>query len=208
MAADLFETYAVTIIASMLLGALSFNAVDMDTVLYPLVIVGFSIIATIIGCAFVRTRTGKTIMNALMRGLIVAEVISLICFYPITVWMLGDVSIHNPELSVMRVYGSAVVGLVLTYLMVYITKYYTAMEHSPVRQVAEASTTGHATNIIAGIAISFKATGWPVAAICASIFASYWLAGLYGIAIAATAMLSTFLLILLGVRAGKREEKK
>ncbi|EKD45445.1 MAG: hypothetical protein ACD_69C00288G0001 [uncultured bacterium] len=190
MAADLFETYAVTIIASMLLGALSFNAVDMDTVLYPLVIGGFSIIATIIGCAFVRARTGKTVMNALMRGLIVAEIISLICFYPITVWMLGDVSIHNPELSVMKVYGSAVVGLVLTYLMVYITKYYTAREHSPVRQVAEASTTGHATNIIAGIAISFKATGWPVIAICGSILASYSLAGLYGIAIAATAMLS------------------
>ncbi|EKE01492.1 MAG: hypothetical protein ACD_21C00119G0003 [uncultured bacterium] len=190
MAADLFETYAVTIIAAMLLGALTFNAVDMGAVLYPLVLGGFSIIASIIGCAFVRARTGKTVINALMRGLLVAEALSLIAFYPITKWMLSDVSLHNPDLSVMRVYGSAVVGLVLTYLLVYITKYYTATEHAPVRQVAEASITGHATNIIAGIAVSFKATGWPVIAICGSILASYGLAGIYGIAIAATAMLS------------------
>lgn len=190
MAADLFETYAVTIIASMLLGALSFKTANIDAVLYPLVVGGFSIIATIIGCAFVRARTGKTIMNALMRGLMVAEIISLICLYPITYFMLGDISVDNPDLSVIRVYGAGVVGLVLTYLMVYITKYYTAMEHSPVRQVAEASTTGHATNIIAGIAVSFKATGWPVVAICASILIAHALAGLYGIATAATTMLS------------------
>lgn len=189
MAADLFETYAVTIIASMLLGALTFNGA-IETVLYPLAIGGFSIIATIIGCFFVRARAGRTIINALMRGLIVAEIISLICFYPITQWILGDSSINNAELSVMHIYGAAVVGLVLTHLMVYITKYYTAMEYAPVQHIAEASTTGHATNIIAGIAISFKSTAWPVIAICASIFASYWLAGLYGIAIAATAMLS------------------
>jgi len=190
MAADLFETYAVTLIAAMLLGALSFNMADIETVLYPLVLGGFSIIATIVGCLFVRARTGKTVMSALMRGLIIAEIISLICFYPITKWMLGDISMHTPDLSVMRIYGSAVIGLVLTYLMVFITKYYTAMEHSPVREVAEASTTGHATNIIAGIAVSFKATGWPVIAICGSIFMAHELAGLYGIAIAATAMLS------------------
>lgn len=190
MAADLFETYAVTLIASMLLGALSFHAVDMEAVLYPLVIGGFSIIATIVGCFFVRAKPGRTVMSALMRGLIVAEIISLICFYPITKWLLGDVTMHNAELSVMRVYGASVVGLILTYLMFYITKYYTAVEHSPVQEVAEASTTGHATNIIAGIAVSFKATGWPVVAICASIFVSYELAGLYGIAIAATSMLS------------------
>ncbi len=190
MAADLFETYAVTIVAAMLLGALSFNVVDLETVLYPLVVGGFSIIATIIGCYFVRARTGKTIMDALMRGLIIAEIISAVCLYPITYWMFNDASIHNPGLSVIRIYGAALVGLVLTYLMVYITKYYTAMEHSPVRQVAEASTTGHATNIIAGIAISFKATAWPVIAICGSMLVSYELAGLYGIATAATTMLS------------------
>lgn len=189
MAADLFETYAVTIIAAMLLGALSFSA-DIGAVLYPLALGAFSIIASIIGCAFVRARTGKTIMSALMRGLLVAEVLSLIAFYPITKWLLSDISSHDPSLNVVGVYGSAVVGLILTYLLVYITKYYTATEHAPVRRIAEASMTGHATNIIAGIAISYKATAWPVIAICGSIFVSYGLAGIYGVAIAATAMLS------------------
>lgn len=190
MAADLFETYAVTIIASMLLSALSFESADIEAVLYPLVIGGLSIVASIIGGLFVRTQKSKNVMGALMRGLIIAEVISLICLYPITNWLLGSISETHPNLSVMRIYGSAVVGLVLTYLMVYITKYYTATNHRPVRQVAEASTTGHATNIIAGIAVSFRATGWPVVVICGSIFVSHELAGLYGIAIAATTMLS------------------
>ena len=190
MAADLFETYAVTIIASMLLGALTFNIVDINAALYPLVLGGFAIIASIIGFAFVRARTGKTVIHALMRGLIVAEIISIICFYPITQWLLGDVSLYNPDLSVLKIYGSSVVGLVLTVVLVYITKYYTAMEYSPVRHIAEASTTGHATNIIAGIAVSFKSTAWPVIAICASTLISYKLAGVYGVAIAATAMLS------------------
>ena len=190
MAADLFETYAVTITAAMLLGALSFKSPDIGAVLYPLVLGGFSIVSSIIGSFFVRARKGKTVMNALMRGLVVSEVLSLIFFYPITSWLLGDVSDHNPDLSVMRVYASSLIGLVLTYFLVYITKYYTAMEHSPVKRVAEASMTGHATNIIAGIAVSYKATGWPLIAICASILSSYWLAGIYGIAIAATAMLS------------------
>lgn len=190
MAADLFETYAVTIIAAMLLGALSFNTVDIETVLYPLVLGGFSIIASIIGCFFVRLHKSKNIMSALMRGLLVAEILSLIFFYPITKWLLGDIGLHDPSLSVIKVYGSAVVGLVLTYVLVYITKYYTAMEHSPVQRIAEAATTGHATNIIAGIAVSFKATGWPVIVICGSILIAHGLAGIYGIAIAATAMLS------------------
>jgi len=190
MAADLFETYAVTIIAAMLVGALQFNIMDMGAVLYPLALGGFSIIASIVGCACVRARTGKTIMSALMRGLLVAEVLSLIAFYPITIWLLGDIGLQDPTLSVINIYCSAVVGLVLTYVLVYITKYYTATEHSPVRQIAAASMTGHATNIIAGIAISFKATGWPVIAICSSIFLSFGLAGIYGVAIAATAMLS------------------
>lgn len=190
MAADLFETYAVTIIASMLLGALVLAQVDVAIIFYPLVIGGFSIIASIIGFAFVRIGKDKKIMKALSRGLIVSVLLSLVAFYPITQWLLGDVALHNPALSVLRIYGSAVVGLVLTLLMVYITKYYTAMEHRPVQYVAEASTTGHATNIIAGIAISFKSTGWPVLAVCASIFAAHSFAGLYGIAVAATAMLS------------------
>jgi len=190
MAADLFETYAVTIIATMLLGSLAIGSANLNIVIYPLAIGGFSIIASIIGCAFVRAKSGKSIMHALNRGLLVAELLSLIAFYPITKYLLSDIFINSSSLTVLRVYGSAVVGLVLTLLMVYITKYYTATEHRPVREVAEASTTGHATNIIAGIAVSYKATGWPVIAVCASIFAAYHLAGLYGIAVAATAMLS------------------
>lgn len=190
MAADLFETYSVTIIASMLLGALSFGGTSMAIVLYPLVIGGFSIIATIVGCSFVYARVGKSIISSLMRGLIVAEVLSLVCLYPITSWLLGDINLYDPSLSVMRVYGSAVVGLALTYIMVEITKYYTAMEYPPVRHIAEASTTGHATNIIAGIAVSFRASGWPVIAICSSILIAYELSGLYGIATAAVTMLS------------------
>ncbi len=190
MAADLFETYAVTIIAAMLLGALSFGNAAIEAVLYPLLIGSLSIVATIIGSLFVRIKGKRTIMNALMRGLIVAEIIALVALYPLTNWIFGDLSYQYPALNPVNIFGSAVVGLVLTYLMVYITKYYTAMEHSPVRSIAEASTTGHATNIIAGIAVSFKATGWPVVAISGSILAAYGLADLYGIAIAATTMLS------------------
>lgn len=190
MAADLFETYAVTVVAAMLLGALAFDKIDLEAVIYPLVLGGFSIIASIIGFAFVRVKKGRSVMGALSRGLIVSELLALICFYPITKWLLGDVMSHNPALTVFKVYGASVIGLVLTLLLVYITKYYTAAEHSPVKKVALASTTGHATNIIAGIAVSFKATAWPVIAICASIFGAFELAGLYGIAIAAIAMLS------------------
>ena len=190
MAADLFETYAVTIIAAMLLGALSFGASFIEAVMYPLVIGGISIIATIFGCYFVKISNGKTVIHALMKGLVAAEIITAIVLYPITERLLAAIGLNNPALSSIKVYGAALVGLVLTYLMVYITKYYTAMEYSPVKRLAESSTTGHATNIIAGIAISYKSTGWPVLAICASILTAYQLAGLYGIAIAATAMLS------------------
>lgn len=190
MAADLFETYAVTIIAAMLLGALTFKNSGIHAILYPLMLGGFSIIASIIGCMFVKIRGKGTVMGALIRGLVVAEVISLIGFYPLTSWLFGDVSSLTPDLSVFKIYGSAVVGLVLTFLLVYITKYYTATEHKPVRKVALASMHGHATNIIAGIAVSYRATAWPVVVICGSILGTYFLAGLYGVAIAATAMLS------------------
>jgi len=191
MAADLFETYAVTLIAAMLLGAMAFTG-NSAAVNYPLILGGISIIASIIGTFFVKLGSSQKIMPALYKGLIASGVLACIAFWFVTAQMFpqGLTNAEGVTFSAVNIFISALVGLAVTGAIFWITEYYTSTEYGPVQHIAQASTTGHGTNVIAGLGVSMKATAAPVIVISAGIIIAFQCAGVYGIAIAAVSMLS------------------
>ena len=185
MAADLFETYAVTSIATMLLGSLFFVGFD-GAVVYPLVLGAVSIVASVVGTFFIKLGKSGNIMNALYKGLAVSGLLAAVAFYPVTRWLMTG----NGEFSIVSLYLASLIGLLVTAAMIVITEYYTSTKYKPVKDIAAASKTGHGTNVIAGLAVSMKATALPIFVVVAAILGAYTLAGLYGVAVAAMSMLS------------------
>jgi len=192
MAADLFETYAVTVVATMVLGAIVFAAPELkvQAMLYPLAIGGACVVTSIIGTFFVKLGANNSIMGALYKGFIVTAVLSLIALFPVTWWIFGSMSADLGGFTPMRLFWCGAVGLVVTGLLIWITEYYTGTAHRPVHTIAEASITGHGTNVIQGLAVSLESTALPALVIIAGLIVSFNLASLYGVAVAVTTMLA------------------